>query len=310
VKQRFPECEIDWLVENRWRELLVDNPSLHRVIDVDTLEWRKRPFSPAVWSALADRLAALRECHYDYALDLQGAVKSAVACAVSGARQTIGFDTPWVKEAPSAALYTRRVRVTAQHVVDANLELAAALGARRGEVRFPLPPGDSSLLAPQLPTSSFAVFNPGAGWRSKCWPPENYAALADALDAEFQIPVVLNLGPGEEPLASEIENACRRANPQRFSGTLTALIALLRRSRLMVGPDTGPLHLAAALGVPTVGLFGPTDPNRNGPYGRRQRSLRSSGVVTTYRHSSEEGVEMRKITPEQVLEAIRELFHE
>ena len=310
LKERFPKCEIDWLVENRWRDLLLENPSLHRVIDVNTLEWRKRPFSPAVWSALAARLAALRESHYDYALDLQGAVKSAVACAISGARQTIGFDTPWVKEPPCAALYTRRVRVTTQHVVDANLALAAALGARCSEVRFPLPPGDPSLLPPHLPSSNFAVFNPGAGWRSKCWPPESYAALADALDAEFHIPVVLNLGPGEEPLASDIESNCRRANPQRFSGTLRALIALMRRSRLMVGPDTGPLHLAAALGVPTVGLFGPTDPRRNGPYGRRQRSLRPPGAVTTYRHSSEEGAEMRRITAEQVLEAIRELFPE
>ncbi len=308
LKETFPEWEIDWLVESRWRDLLEGNPSLTRVLSLDTLEWRKQPMSPGVWAAIRHTIAALQSRRYDYALDLQGAVKSAVAAALSGARSIVGFEKPWVKEAACAALYTRRVRTDAVHVVEANLALAGALGADPRHIRFPLPQGDSVGLPADLPQDGFAVFNPGAGWRSKCWPPENYAAVADALQENLSLPVILNCGPGEETLARQVVESCRRANPKPYLGDIKSLIALLRRARLMVGPDTGPLHLAAALGVPTVGLFGPTDPRRNGPYGKRQRTLRPESAETSYRHSSAEGDVMRGIHPERVVEKIYELL--
>jgi lipopolysaccharide heptosyltransferase I len=310
LKENFPDWEIDWLVESRWRDLLQGNLSLSRVIELDTLRWRKQPLSPAVWGALQNAVATLRQGRYDFALDLQGAIKSAAAAALSGARRIIGFEKPWVKERACAAFYNQRVSTSAVHVVDANLALAQALGAEQNFIRFPLPEGDAARLPVEIPQSGFAVFNPGAGWRSKCWPPESYAAVADALQEEFGFPVFLNCGPGEETLARQVQDSCRRANPQPYSGDLNGLIALLRCSRLMVGPDTGPLHLAAALGVPTVGLFGPTDPRRNGPYGRRHRSLRPADAQTSYRHSSADGAAMRSIQPVHVIETIRELLRE
>jgi len=154
------------------------------------------------------------------------------------------------------------------------------------------------------------VLNVGAGWPAKQWPPESFAALADALLKDFALAAILNCGPGEEALAVQVRQSCRLANPQPYLGDLKGLIALLRRSRLMVGPDSGPLHLAAALNVPTVGLFGPTDPSRNGPYGMRYRTLRPPGAQTSYRHSASAGSIMRRISPEGVLEAIRALFEE
>lgn len=308
LKESFPGWEIDWLIENRWRDLLVGNPCLARVVEVDTIEWRRQPLSPVVWNSLRSTIVALKDRRYDCALDLQGAIKSAVACVLSGAREVVGFDKPWVREPACAALYTRRVRAAAVHIVEANLAMAATLGANTAHVRFPLPPGDAASLPAAIPRKDFAVLNPGAGWRSKCWPPEHYASLADALQREFALPSVLNCGPGEEALAAQVQNQCRAANPQPYVGNLNGLIALLRRSRLMVGPDTGPLHLAAALGVPTVGLFGPTDPARNGPYGRLRRSLRADNAETSYQHSSADGSAMRSIQPERVLETIRELF--
>lgn len=307
LKETFPDWEIDWLVERRWRELLVGNPYLSNVIEVDTLLWRSQALSSRVWIAVRNTIRTLRERRYDYALDLQGAIKSAVFCSLSRAKEIIGFDKPWVREPACAALYNRRLRVNAVHIVEANLELAAALGAQVSNIRFPLPEGDATSLPP-ITSAPFAVLNPGAGWRSKCWPPDYYAALSDALLNQFSMQAVINCGPGEEALAHDLRKHCRVANPVTYIGNLTGLIALLRRSRLMVGPDTGPLHLAAALGVATVGLFGPTDPVRNGPYGKLHRSLRAEGAATSYRHSPEEASVMRSIHPEQVVEAIRELL--
>ena len=139
LKENFPHWEMDWLVESRWRALLEGNPYLSRILEFDTLAWRTHPLSPDTWGCLRKAVQALRERRYDCAVDLQGALKSAIACYVSEAREVIGFETPWLKEPAGAVLYTRRVQPTAVHIVDANLALAAALGARQTVIRFPLP---------------------------------------------------------------------------------------------------------------------------------------------------------------------------
>lgn len=310
LKESFPEWEMDWLVERRWRPLLEGIPLVSRILELDTLAWRREPFSPRVWSALRRAIQALRERRYDGAVDLQASLKSAAACYLSEAREIIGFDKPWLKEPACAVFYTRRIATGAVHIVEANLALAAALGARATPACFPLPPGDPQSLPADLPPGGLAVLNPGAGWPAKRWPPENYAVVCDRLETDFSLPTVLNCGPDEEELAHQVRRACRRSAPRVYRGNLPGLIALLRRSRLMVGPDTGPVHLAAALGVPTVGLFGPTDPRRNGPYGPHTRLLRPDNATTSYRHSSASADLMRQIQPEAVIAAIRELFTE
>ena len=310
LQENFPQWEIDWLVESRWRPLLEGNPDLRQIVELDTLAWRKQLFSGKTWSVFRRAIRELRERRYDCALDLQGSLKSAVACRLSGASEIIGFDRPWLKEAAGGVFYTRRVATGAVHVVEANLALAAALGARRLAVRFPLPEGEPDRLPAGFPRDSIAVLNPGAGWRSKCWPAAGYGQVADALEKDFNLRVVLNCGPGEEALAREVQAACQTAKPLLYTGGLPGLIALLRRSRLMLGPDTGPSHLAAALGVPTVALFGPTDPQRNGPYGSRTKSLRPDNAPTSYQHSAVPGEAMSRLQPEQVLSAIRELLAE
>ena len=310
LKENFPTWEIDWLVESRWRPLLEGNPFLSQIMEFDTFAWRKQPFSPRVWQSLRRAVLALRERRYDCALDLQGLLKSAAACYWSGAREIIGFEKPWLKEPASAVLYTRKVEPNAVHVIDANLALATSLGADKPVIRFPLPKGDPAAIPTELPKERLAVLNPGAGWRSKCWSPENFGAVADALHKEFSMQVILNGGPGEEQLTRQVQAACRNSDPPAFIGNLPGLIALLRRSRLLIGPDTGPLHLAAALGVPTVGLYGPTAPQRNGPYSGHHKSLRPSKARTTYKHSNAHGSTLDLIRPEQVLEAVRQLMGE
>ena len=310
LPESFPEWEIDWLVESRWRPLLEGIPELSRIVDFDTLAWRRRPLAGESWRALRAAAKQLRERRYDCAIDLQASLKSATACYLSGAAEILGFETPWLKEPACGVFYTRRVAAPGTvHIVEANLALAAALGAKPGPVRFPLPPGDPASLPSDFPENGWAVINPGAGWRSKLWPTGSYARVCDALQRELSLPVVLNCGPGEEGLAQQVIRACGPARPQVYSGSVPGLIALLRRSRLMVGPDTGPVHLAAALGVPTVGLFGPTDPRRNGPYGPCRISLRPNGAMTSHRRSASAAI-LEQIHPNQVLAAIYELLGE
>jgi lipopolysaccharide heptosyltransferase I len=310
LHENFPEWEVDWLVERRWRALLDGNPCLNRVVEFDTLSWRASPLSGRAWRELGGAIRSLRERHYDYALDLQGALKSAIACRASGATQVIGFERPWLREPAASVFYTQRVQSNADHVVEANMALAAAVGAIRPVFRFPLPPGDPAAVAPGLPSGAIALLNPGAGWEAKQWPAAGYARLADALEKEFALPVVLNCGPREAALAEQVRAACQGAKPFPFSGSIPGLIALLRHAKLMVGPDTGPLHLAAALGVPTVALFGPTDPKRNGPYGNAHRNLRPENAVTSHSRSGPASGMMDRIRPEEVLAAARELLNE
>jgi heptosyltransferase-1 len=309
LKQSFPAWEIDWLVERRWSELLHSNPYLVRVIEFDTLRWRQSAFSAAAWREFREAVSTLREGNYDYALDLQGAIKSALACRLSGAAQVIGLDRPWLREPAAGVLYSHRVPCNEAHIVEANLALAAALGTTQPAIEFPLPPGDDKAVPPELRAHEGVVINPGAGWAAKRWPASAYAEVCDELEERFGIPVVINCGPGESTLAEEVRAKCRRAQPRIFSGSVSGLIALLRHARLMIGPDTGPLHLAAALGVPTVAVYGPTDPRRNGPYGNKHRTLRPEHAVTSHSRSGEPRGQMEHIRPSEVLEAAGELLH-
>ena len=157
LKENFPSWEIDWLVESRWRPLLEGNPYLSHIVEVDTFAWRKQPLSLPVWHALRSAVQVLRERHYDCALDLQGLLKSALACRWSGAKEIVGLEKPWLKEPACSIFYTRRVETKAVHVIDANLALAAALGATRPVIRFPLPEGDPASLPTVLPENNLAA---------------------------------------------------------------------------------------------------------------------------------------------------------
>lgn len=308
VKENFPEWEVDWLIERRWRELLRDNPYLSRVLEFDTLRWRRSLISPDTWGEFSEAAGKLRERNYDCALDLQGSLKSAMACRLSGAVQITGFERPWLREPGASVFYTRRITPNTAHIVDANLALAESVGARQAVIRFPLPTGDEWKVPPEWRHREIAVINPGAGWQAKQWPPDGYAQICDELDNRYGLSVIVNCGPHETVLAEEVLSACRRTHPGIYSGNLGGLIWLLRQACLMIGPDTGPLHLAAALGVPTVGLFGPTDPKRNGPYGNSHRNLRPEGAVTSHHHSGPADELMVRIRPTQVLDAIHELL--
>ena len=164
-----------------------------------------------------------------------------------------------------------------------------------------------------LAIERYVVLSPAGGWRSKCWPPERYGALCQKIRGTLGLRCVLNFGPGEEELVSAVKAASGEADPIAYNGSLGQLMALLRNAVCIVGGDTGPLHLAVALGTPAVAIFGPTDPARNGPYRMSDRSgnaslidivLRSPHAVTTYKRSSEAAPSILEIDVDAVFDAV------
>jgi heptosyltransferase-1 len=308
LKQGFPDAHLTWVVEPQWAALLEGNPFVDRVILL-----RRRDAS-----GLLSSLRELRSAAFDFAVDFQGLLKSAVVAAAARPERIFGWDRGQLREAAAGVFYTHRASSSAAHVVDRNLDLAAAAGAAQAARIFPVPAGQPE--AP-LPDGAFVLASPLAGWRAKQWPLENYLALAGLLSAECNLPLVLNVPPGSLGLTDESVCPTLPSNDSRASGAgafacqpsgvwphacgLPGLIDATRRAAAVVGVDSGPMHLAAALGKPGVALFGPTDPARNGPYGGSLRVLRWPGAVTTYKRLDAIDESMRRITPQEVFESLR-----
>jgi heptosyltransferase-1 len=280
LKHSFPRSHVTWVIRQRWTPLLANNPFVDEVI----------PFERTL-AGIVETRRELRKTRFDLAIDFQGLVQSALVAAAARPDRIAGFHRSQVREKGATLFYSLCVQAHAQHVVDRNLELAAAAGASSLLYTFSLPEGSPE---GNLPEGKFVLASPLAGWGSKQWPVEFYQELASRLD----VPLVVN-GP---PDAAEILIKIRGAHVH-LSG-IDGLIHATRRAQAVIGVDSGPLHLAAALSKPGVAIFGPTDPLRNGPYGGTIRVLRSTGVATTYKRAAATHDSMRAISPEDVLEAL------
>jgi lipopolysaccharide heptosyltransferase I len=257
--------EADWLVEPPSRVLLDENPLLARVIGAPS----RKTFG--LGQALSV-VRTLREARYDVALDLQGLWKSAAWARLSGARRVVGWEQRARREPASAALLSERVRRSGGgHVIDKNLAILRPLGIEAVGLReFPLPFSVDAVARVDaflagLGEGSAVVLNPGGGWASKLWPAERFGELAKGLRARGLRPIV-SWGPGEEALADRVVAASGGTAVRSLPTSLLDYVELVRRARLVVAADTGPLHLACAVGAPVVALFGPTEPARNGPF--------------------------------------------
>lgn len=314
LRRAFPDARIDWLVEEQWQELVELHPALDNVIPVDTRRWRRTPRSGNSWRELLTLTFTLRSAGYDLALDLQGLYKSAVLTWLGGTRERLGFSERFLKEPGASLFYTRKVTPPAgKHVVEMNLALAAEAGAAEPARQFDLPvtEEDEEYVEEQLAKHrlrDFFVLSPGAGWGSKRWPLERYAMLHNTLARARGWRCFLNLGPGEEAMEAEFAAQARVARPVHFPLTLRQLVVLLRRAKLLVCGDTGPLHVAAAVGTPVVALFGPTDPARNGPYAldaRRMEVVHHPELgIRTYKHEAQPSPAMLAITVEEATSAV------
>jgi heptosyltransferase I len=328
IRAALPDATIGWLVDEKWTELLAapanvcppeatcqQKPVANLIHTVNMKRWRSALLHPTTLKEFRAAVKAVRAVHYDVALDFQGAIRSALFASIGGAARTAGFTDP--RESLARFLYSERFPRPGDHVIEQNYAFAAlALKDYLEEKQF-------HLLAPQLPhdpaaeswaeseimrlgIASFAIMNPGAGWAAKQWPPERYGQVAQAL-ALHNLKTLVNAAPGEEALARAVIDASK-GNAFVISCTIGQLIALTRRARLFVGGDTGPLHLAAALGVPVVGLFGPTDPARTGPFGTKAAVLRHEESKTTFSHHQQPEEGLLKISAEETIAAARRLL--
>jgi len=303
----FPAARLTWVVERRAAALLHDHPRLADIITLDTRAWR-RVRTPSAARTLArtlrELLQRLRGARFDVAVDLQGLAKSGVVTAATGAPLRIGFAAGFQRERLNALFTNRRVAPppSARHVVEQNLALLEPLGVTPRRVVFRLPCREAAegrvdeffAAAGLKPHARLVVLNPGAGQAAKRWPVERFAELAARLTGEASARVLVLWGPGEEAAARTIGTApgVVLAPPT----DLDTLVAVVRRASLVVAADTGPLHVAAAVGAPCVGLYGPTSAVRNGPYGTGHRTL-----------SAPDG-RMSSIDVPAVLAAVRELL--
>jgi heptosyltransferase-1 len=324
LRAAFPRGKIGWLIEERWAELLCapgaprrgprspQRPLVDEVHTVNLKAWRRSLFGLLTVQQMAKVWNDVRAAHYDVAVDLQGALRSALLAHWSGARVVYGAAQP--RESPASLWYTRHVVTSGTHVIEQNLSVAEAVAKRKmavPRVEFPHDAEHEARIAQELEmrdVRDFAILNPGAGWGAKRWPAERYGEVARRLAAAGIRPLV-NHGPGEEDLFREVLAASGGA-ALPMHGTITALIALTRRARLFIGGDTGPLHLAAALGVPVVAIFGPTDPARNGPYGTRSIVLRSAASATSHARRTQPEQGLLEITSDAVAAAALDLLAE
>ncbi len=272
LRRSFPSSRIDWLVEHKARFLLSAVTGLDEVIEIDTASPQSRPFAVSSWANLWKTVSILRKHNYDLSIDFQGLIKTAFLGLLIGARERVGFGRSLVWEWPAHWFYSRKVdrAQDEMHVVDANQLLTQAVGAVRitEPVQLTVPEQTSSAISErleQLKLSGFVVINPGGGWGTKRWPPARYGSLAERIIRQLGLEVVVTTGPGEEGLFWDIQSNCS-SRVHHLQMTFLELIPLLKQARLFVAGDTGPLHLACALGTPVVGIYGPTSPTRNGPW--------------------------------------------
>jgi ADP-heptose:LPS heptosyltransferase len=297
---------VDWLVEPVARPLLEGQVLLDHVVAA--------PAARAFRLGEARRtLAALRGPRYDVAIDFQGLWKSAVWARLSGAGRVIGYGGPGRREPRSALLLQETASLPAglPHVIDQNLALLRPLGIEAvGGREFPLPESWEAAARVEaglrsMGLGAFALMNPGGGWANKLWPPQGYAALAKALAARG-LPSVVSWGPGEVDLAQGVAAASGGAARASFPTRLLDYVELARRARVVVGGDTGPVHIACALGTPVVALFGPTDPARNGPFSPRDLVVRRTPACAPChrRRCAVHEQVMAEIPAGEVLEAV------
>lgn len=273
LRRAWPHCRIGWVAESYTGFLVQNNPAVDCVHLLDTRAPRHRRTFWKGSKALVHTIAALRRERYQMAFDFQGLFKSSVIGRLAGVPLRIGHAGVYRREKASAWLINRPVIPdgSARHVIAQNCALVESLGIDTRPWSFPLPPTEKEeeeLRTPlqELEGTPFIVLHPGAGWVTKIWNPSRWAELAGRIHRELQWLPLFTGGPGDTALLEEITGRLPKQTFRVLQTSFLQLIPLFRRARLFLGGDTGPMQLACALGVPTVALFGPSTPERNGPF--------------------------------------------
>jgi heptosyltransferase-1 len=293
-------AQIDWVVERKWAPVLEGSPAISEVIPFDRA---------SIFGGIACA-RRLRQKNYTCAIDFQGLYKSSVLTMLSASPRRIGFERAWAREPGASLLYTERVIPTGRHVTELNYSLAEQAGSprpRKPEYPLRVPAGGAASVRARLAEQKigdYIVVGSGGSWRAKCWPTDRYGEFCREFEKLHGLRAIVIHGPGEELLAAEVCRAANPAAPIVIKTTIEELMGLLAHARCVVAADSGPLHLAAALGTPVVGLYGPTDPSRNGPF------IPGAVIVSearpeeiSYKRRATFSPAMLRITVEQVLKA-------
>ena len=306
LRAAFPGAHIGWAVEPRWRPLL--SPTLiSQIHEVPTRDWKARPLSLRTLRQILTLRRDFRAARYDLAVDLQGSLRSAFLARLSGAPRVVGSAAP--RETPARTFYTHRIALHQPSVIAQAAELLSAA------TRIPLTPlappigvphdhrSEAEVIVGEIP---HILITPTAGWGAKQWPIQSYQSLTQRLEQAGH-PVLINAGHAEDPTAKAIAQGTKA---KVISTSLEDYINLTRRAALVIGGDTGPVHLAAALGIPTLALFGPTDPARNGPHFPQATYtiLRHSTSQTDHRRHPATEPGLQSITVEEVYQAALDLL--
>jgi lipopolysaccharide heptosyltransferase I len=275
LRRAFPSARIDWLVNAKHREILDLVPVIDRRLVMND-------------ARMVAAIRELRASQYDVAIDLQGLIKSAVLARASGAARVIGFTSRYAREKLASWFYTEAhdpggggmYHIDERHVVHTNLGVLETLGIQTGVPEFPIDRVDSAVAADVAAGTSgrYAILNPGAAWPNKRWMPARFAAIATELRSRHALQSVVAWGPGEESLARDVVEQSSGAARLSPKTTIADLVALARGASLYVSGDTGPAHIAAAVGTPIVGIYGPTRPSRNGPWAKADVTVSRSDV--------------------------------
>jgi len=315
LRKHFPHARIDWIVEKKSVEILTGNKLIDNIIVIDTKSWRKKPLGKDTLKSIRQFLKYFKKSSYDLVLDFQGLIKSGLVAFLSGAPVRIGFNRKDCRESLNSVFSNTRAPLAGAktHVVDKNLNLLKLIGVDTSHVEFPVfsrngdeLPIDDFFRKHNLTSEDFiAVIDPSAGWETKCIAQKLLAKVSDYLKDEYDCKVVLMWGPGEYEKAEEIQNISESKPLILCETTLKSLASFLRRCKLMISPDTGPLHLAAALDVQCIGIYGPTCPFKNGPYGKNNLYVsRFVDCAPCYKRDCDDLRCMETITFEDIKEKI------
>jgi len=272
LRDRFPSATLAWAVEEVPGQMLQGHDAIDELITLPR-GWLK---SPKTVLRLRRRL---RDMRFDIAIDGQGLSKSAIAAWLSGAPRRIGFGDYWGREF-SRLFNNELVKTIGPHIVQRNMQLLAPLDIDQSRVRFGVPVDQNAveevdqLVREHGLSDGFALFCCGAGWPSKLWPTERYARVAACLGKKWSLPSIVAWGiEKERPRAEEVVTGSQGHAWLAPQTSLSLMAELARRATLLVGSDTGPLHLGAAVGAPCIGLYGPWPAERHGPYGEKNIAL-------------------------------------
>jgi heptosyltransferase-1 len=303
LKERFPKAEIHWVIAKGFEDLLTGHPMVKKIWVINKDMWKKLSQIPSSFNEIRTLLRDLRKERYDIVIDLQGLLRSGVITGATGSPVRIGFEE--AREG-SRLFYTYRIEGGKDiHAVDRYLKIAAFLGCNITEVCFPLPLSfNSALRTPHSALNEdYAVMVPGARWKTKRWSPEKFGELASLLP----IKTVIVGGKGDKGIVKEILASSGGKSVSLVGKTdLKGLIEIIRGARFMVSNDSGPMHIAAALGIPVFAIFGPTDPVRTGPYGKGHTIIREDiSCSPCFKRTCDDMKCMKGLSVEKVYEIIK-----